>query len=123
MERVRSEALAEDVRAFGIKVTVLAPGAFRTNFNNPDSLVLSERKIGAYADIRASHQRFASMSGNQGGDPQKAAEVMIALTAMTDPPLYLLLGSDAFSRAFTKLDLLAASYRQWETVTKSTDYY
>ena len=117
-----SEALAEDVKAFGIKVTVIAPGAFRTNFNNPDSLVLSEKKIDAYAGIRASHERFASMSGNQAGDPEKAAGVMISLTELPEPPLYLLLGSDAFSRAFTKLDLLASSYKQWETLTKSTDY-
>lgn len=117
-----SEVLAEDVKALGIKVTVIAPGAFRTNFMNADSLVLSETKIDAYAGIRASHERYAKMSGNQAGDPEKAAKVMIELTEMPTPPLYLLLGSDAYSRAFSKLDLLTSSYKQWETLTKSTDY-
>jgi NAD(P)-dependent dehydrogenase (short-subunit alcohol dehydrogenase family) len=117
-----TEVLAEDVSALGIKVTVIAPGAFRTNFMNADSLILSEKKIDAYAGIRASHERYAKMSGNQLGDPEKAAKVMMELTELQEPPLYLLLGSDAFSRAFTKLDLLASSYKQWEAMTKSTDF-
>lgn len=118
-----TEVLANDVRALGIKVTLIAPGAFRTNFNNPDSLVLSERKIEAYADIHASIERFSKMSGSQAGDPEKAAKVMIEIAEMPEPPLYLLLGSDAFTRAFSKLDLLNANYKKWESLTKSTDYY
>ncbi len=117
-----TEVLAEDVKDLGIKATVIAPGAFRTNFMNADSLVLSEKKIEAYANIRASHERYAKMSGNQAGDPEKAVSVMMELAEMEEPPLYLLLGSDAFSRAFAKLDLLAESYKQWEALTKSTDY-
>jgi NAD(P)-dependent dehydrogenase (short-subunit alcohol dehydrogenase family) len=117
-----SEVLADDVKDLGIHVTVIAPGAFRTNFLNADSLMLSEKKIDAYALIRASHERYAKMNGNQAGDPEKAAKVMIELTEMPEPPVYLLLGSDAYARAFSKLDLLASSYKQWEALTKSTDY-
>ncbi|MFC6101405.1 oxidoreductase [Olivibacter domesticus] len=117
-----SEVLAEDVKSLGINVTVIAPGAFRTNFLQADSLVLSEKKIDAYADIRASHERYSNMNGHQAGDPEKAAKVMIELSEMSEPPLYLLLGSDAYSRAFSKLELLASSYKQWEALTKSTDY-
>ncbi|HWV71998.1 MAG TPA: oxidoreductase [Pseudosphingobacterium sp.] len=117
-----SEVLADDVKDLGINVTVIAPGAFRTNFLNADSLMLSEKKIDAYAGIRASHERYAKMNGNQAGDPEKAAKVMIELTEMPEPPVYLLLGSDAYARAFSKLDLLASSYKQWEALTKSTDY-
>lgn len=117
-----SEVLADDVKDLGINVTVIAPGAFRTNFLNADSLLLSEKKIDAYAGIRASHERYTKMNGNQAGDPEKAAKVMIELTEMPEPPVYLLLGSDAYARAFSKLDLLASSYKQWEALTKSTDY-
>jgi len=117
-----SEVLADDVKDLGINVTVIAPGAFRTNFLNADSLMLSEKKIDAYAGIRASHERYAKMNGNQAGNPEKAAKVMIELTEMPEPPVYLLLGSDAYARAFSKLDLLASSYKQWEALTKSTDY-
>ena len=117
-----TEVLADDVKSLGIKVTLIAPGSFRTNFNNPDSLVLSENKIEVYTYIRNSLKRFAEMSGSQAGDPEKAAEIMIKLAEMPEPPLYLLLGSDAYMRAFNKLELLATSYKQWETLTKSTDY-
>lgn len=117
-----TEVLADDVRHLGIKVTLVAPGAFRTNFNNPDSLVLSQRKIDAYSEARSSQEKFAAKSGTQAGDPAKAAKLMMQVSEMPEPPLYLLLGSDAYVRAFAKLDLLSSSYRQWEVVTKSTDY-
>jgi NAD(P)-dependent dehydrogenase (short-subunit alcohol dehydrogenase family) len=87
--------LADDVRPFGIKVSLIAPGAFRTNFNSPDSLVLSQRKIDAYTGIRSSEEQFAATSGIQAGDPVKAGKLMIKLTEMAEPPLYLLLGRDA----------------------------
>lgn len=117
-----TEVLAEDVKKFGIKVTLIAPGSFRTNFNNPDSLVLSKNKIDAYSDIRNSLEQFTERSGTQAGDPEKAAKVMIAITEMAAPPLYLLLGSDAYTRAFDKLELLSSNYNQWEKLTKSTNY-
>ncbi len=117
-----TEVLADDVKPLGIKVTLIAPGSFRTNFNNPDSLVLSENKIDAYTSIRNSLVRFMGMSGSQVGDPEKAAEIMIKLAEMPEPPLHLLLGSDAYIRAINKLELLTTSYKQWEILTKSTDY-
>lgn len=117
-----TEVLAEDVKDFGIKVTLIAPGAFRTNFNNPDSLVLSKNRIDAYSDIRNSLEQFTERSGTQAGDPEKAAQVMIDISEMPAPPLYLLLGSDAYARAFDKLELLSSNYKQWEKLSKSTNY-
>ncbi|WP_310589782.1 SDR family NAD(P)-dependent oxidoreductase [Dyadobacter luticola] len=117
-----TEVLADDVRHLGIKLTLVAPGAFRTNFNNPDSLVLSQRKIDAYSEVQSLQEKFAAKSGTQMGDPAKAAKGMIKVTEMAQPPLYLLLGSDAYARAFAKLDLLSSSYKEWEALTKSTDY-
>lgn len=117
-----TEVMADDVRHLGIKVTLVAPGAFRTNFNNPDSLVLSQRKIDAYSEVRSLQEKFAAKSGTQAGDPAKAAKAMIEISEMAQPPLYLLLGSDAYARAFAKLDLLSSSYKEWEVLTKSTDY-
>lgn len=117
-----TEVLAGDVKFSGIKVTLIAPGGFRTNFNNPDSLVLAAKQIEEYGEIHASLKRFASMSGQQLGDPQKAAKVIMEVAQMPEPPLHLLLGSDAYTRAFSKLQLLEVGYRQWESLTKSTDY-
>ncbi len=117
-----TEVLAEDVKAFGIKVTLIAPGAFRTNFNNPDALVMAAKKIDAYAPLHTALERFSEMSGRQAGDPVKAADVMMHLAEMPEPPVYLLLGSDAYTRAMHKMDALTSGYVEWETLTKSTDY-
>ncbi|GAB2705601.1 SDR family NAD(P)-dependent oxidoreductase [Mucilaginibacter koreensis] len=117
-----SEVLAEDVKPFGIKVTVVAPGAFRTSFLSTDSLVMTNNPIEAYETVRASHSKYLQMDGMQAGDPEKAAAALITITEMPEPPLYLLLGSDAYQRAFTKLDRLSAAFHQHEELTKSTDY-
>jgi NAD(P)-dependent dehydrogenase (short-subunit alcohol dehydrogenase family) len=117
-----SEVLADDVKAFGIKVTVVAPGAFRTSFLTPESLVMAKNPIDAYQSVRESHARYQKMDGAQAGDPEQAAAVMIAITDMPEPPLHLLLGSDAYNRALAKLQLLDKSYNQWQELTKSTDY-
>ncbi|RYG03037.1 MAG: SDR family NAD(P)-dependent oxidoreductase, partial [Chitinophagaceae bacterium] len=117
-----TEVLAEDVKSLGIKATVVAPGGFRTNFNNPDSVVFAEKQLEAYAGIRATHERFSENSGHQKGDPDKAAKVMIELAENPEPPVYLLLGTDAYERALKKLDLLNSEFTKSETITKSTDY-
>jgi NAD(P)-dependent dehydrogenase (short-subunit alcohol dehydrogenase family) len=65
--------LAEDVREFGIKVTVVAPGAFRTSFLTPESLTIAKNPMEEYKAVRASHDRYLQMDGQQAGDPEKAA--------------------------------------------------
>jgi NAD(P)-dependent dehydrogenase (short-subunit alcohol dehydrogenase family) len=117
-----SEVLADDVKSLGIKVTVVAPGAFRTGFLTPDSLVMTSRPIGEYQAVRDSHSRYLNMDGNQAGDPEKAAAAMIRIVAEANPPLYLLLGKDAFERAFNKMALLGSEYTKWEDLTKSTGF-
>jgi NAD(P)-dependent dehydrogenase (short-subunit alcohol dehydrogenase family) len=117
-----SEVLAEDVKPFGIKVTVVAPGAFRTNFLKPDSLTLAQNTIPEYEEVRNSHARYLKMDGEQIGDPEKAAAAMIAIVAMPEPPLHLLLGNDAYQRANTKIQSLENEFKQWETITNSTSF-
>ncbi|MET0298551.1 MAG: SDR family NAD(P)-dependent oxidoreductase, partial [Flavitalea sp.] len=117
-----TEVLAEDVKPFGIKATVVAPGGFRTNFNNPDSVVFAGKQLEAYAGIRATHGRFSENSGHQKGDPDKAARAMIELAENAEPPVYLLLGTDAYERALKKIELLNNEFTKAEITTKSTDY-
>jgi NAD(P)-dependent dehydrogenase (short-subunit alcohol dehydrogenase family) len=117
-----SEVLAGDVKSFGINVTVVAPGAFRTSFLTPESLILAKNPIDAYEEVRASHAKYLKMDGAQAGDPEKAAAAMIEIAEQTNPPLYLLLGSDAYQRALSKLDLLGKAFTSQEALTKSTDY-
>jgi len=117
-----SEVLAADVKEFGINVTVVAPGAFRTSFLTPESLTLTNNPISDYREVRASHCRYKNMNGLQAGDPEKAATAMINVVYEENPPLYLLLGGDAYNRALTKLDGLYKEIHQWENVTCSTDF-
>lgn len=118
-----SEVLAEDVRAFGIKVTVVAPGAFRTNFLTPESIIMTQNPIAEYREVRDNHARYLQMDGQQAGDPDKAATAMIQLAYEENPPLYLLLGSDAYERAMRKLDYLENEFRLNEELTKSMAYH
>ncbi|MBE9463392.1 oxidoreductase [Dyadobacter subterraneus] len=117
-----SEVLADDVKSFGIKVTVVAPGAFRTSFLTPESLVMTSNPIEEYQAVRDSHAKYLNMDGNQAGDPEKAAAAMIQIVSEQNPPLYLLLGKDAYERAFKKMEVLTQEYEKWEDLTKSTGF-
>lgn len=117
-----SEVSAEDLKEFGIKVTVVAPGAFRTSFLTADSLILATNPIAEYEEVRAIHSKYLKMDGQQIGDPEKAAAAMISLASMPNPPLHLLLGNDAFQRANNKLESLQKEFRDWKAITISTDF-
>ncbi|RXK86175.1 SDR family NAD(P)-dependent oxidoreductase [Filimonas effusa] len=115
-----SEVLAQDVKEFGIKVTVVAPGAFRTQFLTSDSLVLAAHQIKDYTEVSASHARYRSMDGKQTGDPDKAAAVFMELAALPEPPVVLFLGEDAWSRATAKIATLQEGLNNWKALTCST---
>jgi NAD(P)-dependent dehydrogenase (short-subunit alcohol dehydrogenase family) len=117
-----TEVLAEDVRSFGIKATVVAPGAFRTSFLSHDSLVMTKKPIDDYAEVRAIHERYLKMDGLQAGDPEKAATAMINLGFDENPPVVLLLGEDAYNRAMKKLEDLEKEYKFNEELSKSMAY-
>ncbi len=117
-----SEVLAEDVRELGIKVTVVAPGAFRTEFLSQQSLVLSENQIDDYQAIRTSHERYLAMDGKQAGDPDKAAEVFIQLAEMPEPPVRFFMGTDAYNRAVQKTKILTDDLEKWKTLSAFTDF-
>jgi NAD(P)-dependent dehydrogenase (short-subunit alcohol dehydrogenase family) len=117
-----SEVSAEDLKEFGIKVTVVAPGAFRTSFLTPDSLILAANPIAEYEEVRAIHAKYLNMDGQQIGDPEKAAAAMISLASMPNPPVHLLLGNDAFQRANSKVESLTNEFKDWKAITISTDF-
>jgi NAD(P)-dependent dehydrogenase (short-subunit alcohol dehydrogenase family) len=117
-----SQVLAEDVKSMGIKVTVVAPGAFRTNFLSGDSLVIAKNPIDAYADVRDSHARYLQMDGKQAGDPEKAAAAIIRIAGEENPPVHLLLGEDAYNRAMNKLEVLEHEFKLNEELSKSMAY-
>jgi NAD(P)-dependent dehydrogenase (short-subunit alcohol dehydrogenase family) len=117
-----SEVLANEVRGFGIKVTAVAPGSFRTDWAGR-SMVRSPRSIADY-DLLFDPIRRARVnkSGQQAGDPVKAARAILKVVQADDPPLHLLLGSDALKMARDKLNSLGKEIDTWESVTRSTEY-
>ncbi|MBW4523195.1 MAG: SDR family NAD(P)-dependent oxidoreductase [Scytolyngbya sp. HA4215-MV1] len=117
-----SEALAKEVEPFGIQVTLIEPGAFRTDFNGR-SLAVAERSMDAYATMSdAALQWFKAMDGQQPGDPAKAAQAIIQAVESPHPPMRLALGTDAMSLIQEKLEWVKTDLDAWQPVTVSTDY-
>lgn len=118
-----SSSLAQEVGPLGIKVTAVAPGAFRTDFLSSHSIRKSSAEDAAYADsVGRMSSTFDGMAGRQLGDPDRAAQAILAAVRSDTPPLHLLLGSDALNRARSKLDAVIAEIDAWEAVTRSTDF-
>jgi len=118
-----SEALAAEVAPFGVRVTVVEPGYFRTDFLSSGSLRLPAGKMDAYALVRESEARHQEqIRGNQPGDPVKAAAAIIRVAAEANPPLHLLLGQDAHDLAASKLQALADERSRWKELTMSTGF-
>lgn len=118
-----SEALAQEVKPFGINVTIIEPGYIRTNFLTSNSVVLPENPIAEYSVIQEEKRKHAEdIPGNQIGDPQKVAEVIINTTKLAEPPLRLLLGSDALQFANYKIQMLQEGIEANKEVTVSTDF-
>ena len=117
-----SSSLGKEVKGFGIHVTAVEPGMFRTDWAGR-SMQRSERRIADYDvifdPIRAAR---AARSGKQQGDPRKAGRVIVDLLESADPPAHLLLGPDALDNVSKELSLLQAEFAQWETTTRSTSF-
>lgn len=117
-----TESLAQEVAGLGIKVTAVAPGAFRTDWAGR-SMVRAERSIADYdAVFEPVRARRHSIDGKQPGDPAKAARAILQIVASDHPPVHLLLGPDAVKRARDKLDALRAEIDAWESLSTSTDF-
>jgi len=116
-----SETIGKEVKPFGIAVTAVAPGSFRTDWAGR-SMTRTPRSIPDYDTIFDPIRKAREeKSGRQLGDPKKAALAMLAAIASDCPPAHLLLGSDALGLVRAKLSALADEIRAWEAVTVSTD--
>jgi len=117
-----SESLSKEVKDFGIKITAVAPGAFRTDWAGR-SMVRAQRSIPEYdAVFNHLRERRQAISGQQPGDPAKAARAILEIVAASEPPVHLLLGPDAVRLVNEKLDALRAELKSWESLSKSTDF-
>jgi NAD(P)-dependent dehydrogenase (short-subunit alcohol dehydrogenase family) len=116
-----SEALAREVGPLGIKVTVLEPGGMRTDWAGSSMRVppISEPyqpTVGAVAAMHGEHGSDGAL-----GDPAKVAQVVLAVAAMAEPPLRLILGSEAYAYAMAAAQSRAESDAAWRDLTVSTD--
>ncbi|SEB16596.1 oxidoreductase [Paraburkholderia sartisoli] len=117
-----SESLALEVKPLGIDVLIVEPGPFRTNWAGP-SIKESATRIADY-DATAGERRkqTAARSGNQAGDPVRAAQAIIDAALSDRPPLRLLLGKTALDLARGKIDLLRGDFDAWEAATVGADF-
>ncbi|OBJ03574.1 oxidoreductase [Mycobacterium sp. 1465703.0] len=117
-----SGALRGELMPLGISVTIIEPGAFRTDFAGR-SLIQSATVIDDYAGTAGRRRKENdTMHGNQPGDPAKAGNAIIAAVESLEPPAFLLLGPDALAAYRYTADARADEIRRWETLTSGTDF-
>ena len=118
-----SESLAAEVKDFGVHVTIVSPGYFRTNFLNDSSLSIPQHQIEDYATVRAvqaAHKQ--EINGNQNGDPEKAVAVLIKVAELAQPPLHLFLGQDAYNLADSKMAAIKQDMEMLKDLATATDF-
>ncbi len=117
-----TEALVEEVAPFGIRVTALEPGPYRTDWAGR-SMKRAKKQIAAYDAVHARAQMIADMDGKQPGDPRGAAQALVELVRAKNPPRQLLMGKLVLDTYRSKLDAIRASLDEWEDLTVRADFY
>jgi NAD(P)-dependent dehydrogenase (short-subunit alcohol dehydrogenase family) len=116
-----SESLAKEVGPLGVKVTMIEPGGFRTDFAG-SSTELSEGRSEYDSTVGATARFQRGYNGRQPGDPAKAAAALLRVVSLAEPPLRLLLGSDCYAAAEKSALEKLESDRRWRDLSLSTDY-
>lgn len=117
-----TEALAEEMKTFGVNVTLVYPGYFRTNFLSKGSVKTPLNPIGAYESARESEQtHLDQIDGNQPNDPEKAAEALIKISEQETPSVHLFLGKDAYHYAGLKIEGILQEMDKNEPLGTSTE--
>jgi len=115
-----SESLAEEVKQFGVKVTVVAPGFFRTSFLDKGDELVSKNSIEEY-HVEGLVDRLRSMNGKQPGDPEKLVAALIHLSNEQNTPVHLLMGPDAYQIVVQKRKAEQEEFEAWKDLSLSTD--
>jgi NAD(P)-dependent dehydrogenase (short-subunit alcohol dehydrogenase family) len=117
-----SEALAGEMAPLGVKVTIVEPGPFRTDFLGRSG-VLAKREIADYKKtVGKTREYFYDQPGKQRGDPLKAVKAMMDVVESANPPLHLLLGALAYNRFKGKLERWREEMAAYERVTLGADF-
>lgn len=118
-----SEGLGREVAEFGIQVTCVYPGRFRTDFLDSSSVRYGEVPIDDYAAASARHKAALDADNHlQLGDPAKFGKVILELAKADKPPVWLAMGSDAYAVFVNKADALRKNAEEWKSITLSTDF-
>ncbi|MCX6216322.1 oxidoreductase [Spirosoma sp.] len=118
-----SESLAAEVAPFGVKVTIVEPGYFRTEFLSSGSMRVAQEQLSEYELVRESEALHREhIRGNQPGDPKKAVAAIIGVANTSNPPLHLLLGQDAYDLANSKIQAVQQDMENWKAVTLATGF-
>lgn len=118
-----TESLFHEVKPFGIDVTLVMPGYFRTNFLSEGSIVKPQTEIEAYQNVRAVQKsHLDEINTNQPGDPEKAAAALITVANVDSPNLNLFLGADAYQLAKDKMELIKADMLAYESLATQTSF-
>ncbi len=118
-----SEVLAKEVAPFGIHVTLIEPGGFRTDWAGPSMTIHAPAAGSDYTAVLGPMiSLMEAHAGHEAGDPDKAAQVILTIASTPQPPLRLLLGSDAVFLAEQQSKRMAAEDEKWRTLSLSTDF-
>jgi len=117
-----SESLAKEIAPFGLYVTIIEPGPFRTDFLKPESLRFGQTRISDYDDRRAQLRAgMAARNGQQPGDPSRLADAILRLASEGTPPMRFLAGTIAVNAARQKLAGMNTEFDEWRQLSMSTD--
>ena len=110
------ESLAQEVKGFGIKVTLIEPGAYATSFGSPESLKIAPG-MDAYAELR--QQVFGRLTSQERGDPAATAEAVLKVVDAENPPLRFILGNTGLPMVRAAYADRLATWEEWETVSNA----
>jgi NAD(P)-dependent dehydrogenase (short-subunit alcohol dehydrogenase family) len=117
-----TEGLSKEVAEFGIRVTAIEPGAFRTDWSTR-SMKEAREPIDAYAETVGARKNLIKLAGSKfPGDPRRVADAVLMVTELDDPPLHLLLGHDVYKAYREKLSDLGESIEEWKSVTLDVNF-
>jgi NAD(P)-dependent dehydrogenase (short-subunit alcohol dehydrogenase family) len=117
-----SESLALEIAEFGIALTLVEPGFFRTDFLDPSSARYGGNRIADYdAFTKRLTDNYGPRNHQQAGDPAKLAAILVDLARREKPPLRFVAGSDAVAMFETKIASVSAELAQWRALSVTTD--
>ena len=117
-----SDCLALEVAPLGIKVTIVEPGAFRTNLGSHGTTKTADTISDYVATVGKTREWRAGSAGQESGNPAKAAQAILQAVLSPEPPLRLVLGADALQAVRAKMARMTLELDAWERTTLDTGF-